>query len=143
MANKVQKITVVDASEGMIRQCLQRHPELSCVHSEAQNLPFVNNSVNKIIIVDAFHHFQNQKQVIKEIKRVLNKNGKVIIEEFNPVKIFGKLVVVIEKILCMGSHFHSPASLMNLFSMNGFKARIVNENKSAYYLVAEKTTNNL
>ena len=142
-ANKVQKVTVVDASGGMIRQCLQRHPELSCVHAEAQNLPFADDSVSKIIIVDAFHHFQNQKQVIKEIKRVLNKNGKVIIEEFNPAKIFGKLIVIIEKMFCLGSHFHSPTSLMNLFSMNGFKARIVNENKSTYYLVAEKTTNNL
>jgi len=143
LANKVQKVTVVDASEGMIRQCLQRHPELSCIHAEAQNLPFADDSVNKIIVVDAFHHFQNQKQVVKEIKRALVDNGKVVIEEFNPVKMFGKLIVIIEKMLCLGSHFHSPTSLMNLFLMNGFKTTIVNENKSTYYLIAEKSTNSL
>ena len=138
LANKVQKVTVVDASEGMIRQCLQRHPELSCVHAEAQNLPFANDSVNKIIIVDAFHHFQNQKQIIKEIRRVLNKNGIVVVEEFNPLKMAGKLVIIMEKLLLMGSVFHSPLSLADLFSSYGFKVRLTDEDKTSYYLIGEK-----
>jgi len=143
LANKVQQVTVVDASGGMIRQCLQRHPELSCVNAEAQNLPFADDSINKIIIIDAFHHFQNQKQVIKEMERILANNGKVVIEEFNPIKMFGKLIVIIEKMFCLGSHFHPPTSLINLFSINEFKVRTINENKSTYYLIAEKLTNSL
>ena len=138
LANKVQKVTVVDASGGMIKQCLQRHPELFCVRAEAQNLPLADNSADKIIIIDAFHHFQNQKQAVKEIKRVLANNGKVIVEEFNPVKMFGRLIVIIEKMFCLGSHFHSPDSLMNLFSMDGFKVRLIDENKTSYYLIGEK-----
>jgi len=142
LANKVEKIVVVDSSQKMIGGC-KKHAGLLCMFAQAEELPFPEQSFNKIIVIDAFHHFQNQKQVVKEIKRVLANNGKVVIEEFNPVKMFGKLIVIIEKMFCLGSHFYSPTSLMNLFSMNGFKARIVNENKSTYYLIAEKLTNSL
>jgi len=142
LANKVKKIVVVDSSQNMIGGC-KKHAGLFCVFAQAEELPFSEQSFNKIIVINAFHHFQNQKQVIKEMKRVLANDGRVVIEEFNPVKMFGKLIVIIEKMFCLGSHFHSPISLINLFSMNGFKARIVNENKSTYYLIAEKLTNSL
>jgi demethylmenaquinone methyltransferase/2-methoxy-6-polyprenyl-1,4-benzoquinol methylase len=138
LRNKVQKITVVDTSEGMLKQCRRRHPELSCVHAEAQNLPFADDSINKVIVIDAFHHFQNQKQVVKEIKRVLAKNSKVVVEEFNPLKITGKLVIIMEKLFLMGSIFHTPLSLADLFSSNGFKVRLIDENRASYYLIGEK-----
>ena len=51
LADEVQKITVVDTSEGMLKQCRQRHPKLSCIQAKAQNLPFADDSVNKVIIV--------------------------------------------------------------------------------------------
>ncbi|MDP3997007.1 MAG: methyltransferase domain-containing protein [bacterium] len=138
LVNKVQKVIVVDASDGMLKQCLQRHPELSCVRAEAQNLPFANDSINKVIVVDSFHHFQNQKQVVKEIRRVLAKNGEVVIEEFNPLKIIGKLTIIMEKLFRMGSVFYIPSSLADLFSGNGFKVRLIEKNRAFYYLIGEK-----
>lgn len=139
LANKVQKVTVVDTSERMLKQCRRRHPELSCIHAEAQSLPFADNSVNKVIIIDAFHHFKNQNQVVQEIKRVLAKNGKVVIEEFNSLKMTGKFLIIIEKLFLLGSTFHHPLSLANLFSKNGFEVRLVDEKKVSYYLIGEKT----
>lgn len=138
LTNKVRKITVVDISEGMLKQCQQRHPDLSCIKAEAESLPFADNSVNKVIIIDAFHHFQNQKQVAREIKRVLAKNGQIIIEEFNPLRVVGKLVIIMEKIFLMNSTFYTPLSLTALFSSNGFKVRIIDENMASYYLIGEK-----
>lgn len=138
LENKVQKVTVVDTSEGMLKQCRQRHPRLSCLYVEAQNLPFSDENINKVVIIDAFHHFQNQKQVVKEIKRVLVKNGKVVVAEFNPTKMAGRLAMVMEKLFLMGSVFHSPSSLVNLFSSNGFKVRLIDEDRASYYLIGEK-----
>lgn len=138
LTNKVQQIIVVDTSKGMLKQCQRRYPGVACAQAEAQNLPFADNSMNKVIIIDAFHHFQNQKQVVKETERVLVKNGQVIIEEFNPLRMTGKLAVIMEKLFLMGSTFHTPLSLVNLFSGNGFKARLVDGNRMFYYLVGEK-----
>lgn len=137
--NKVKKIVVADASQKMIERC-KKHAGLSCVLAQAEKLPFPERYFDKILVVDAFHHFQNQKQVVKEMQRVLANNGTIIMEEFNPAKMFGKLIVVLEKIFCLGSRFHTPLSLKNLFATNGFKVKIIDESKSTYYLVAEKTT---
>jgi len=137
--NKVQNITVVDSSDKMVKQCRLLHPKVSCIYADAQNLPIADGIINKIIIVDAFHHFQNQEQVVKEVKRVLAKNGKVIIEEFNPTKITGRLVAIMENIfLRMGSIFHSPESLADLFSSNFFKVQVFDTGKRVYYIIAEK-----
>ncbi|OGZ35859.1 MAG: hypothetical protein A2V60_00985 [Candidatus Portnoybacteria bacterium RIFCSPHIGHO2_01_FULL_39_19] len=101
-------------------------------------MSFADDSIDKVIIVDAFHHFQNQKQVVKEIKRVLAKNGKVVIEEFNPLKMAGKLIIIMEKLFLMGSIFHTPLSLAELFSSDGFKVQLIDENRASYYLIGEK-----
>lgn len=138
LANKVQKITVVDASEKMLRQCLLRHRALSCVHAYAQNLPFADNSVNKVVVVDSFHHFRNQKQVVEEIRRILTKNGKVVIEEFNPLTVAGKMVAVMEKLFGMNSVFYPPLTLADLFSKDGFKVQLIDEDRASYYLIGEK-----
>ena len=137
LINKVQKMTVVDSSQKMIEQC-QKRTGLSCVFAESENLPFANNSIDRIIIVDAFHHFNNQERAIQEIKRVLTQNGKVVIEEFNPAKIGGRFVMILETVLRLGSVFHTPPSLAQLFSNNGLNAQIFDAQRKTYYLVADK-----
>ena len=138
LVDKVNSVVVVDSSKKMIDQCRQKYPKLSCICSDVKNLPISSDSINKIIVVDAFHHFQDQEQTIKEIKRVLVKNGEIIIEEFNPTSMIGKLVVLMEKIFCMSSVFHSPELLCNLFLSNGFSAKVFTKKRGSYYLVAKK-----
>ncbi len=137
LVGKVQSITVIDVSEKMIEQC-KKHFGLSCVIANGENLPIADNSVDRIILVDAFHHTRNQAQVIKEIKRILKSDGKIIIEEFNPSTILGKLIIILEKILKLGSAFHSPLSLENLFSSSGFSTQLFDAGKTNYHLVARK-----
>lgn len=135
--NKVKEIVVLDSSPGMIKKC-QTHIGLSCVVGLAEKIPFPDDYFDKIIINDAFHHFKNQEAVCKEIKRVLKTIGEVLIEEFNPETIFGKIIVKTESLLKMQSKFHDPKSLSKLFEKYRFKTEIVNENKTIYYLTAEK-----
>ena len=114
LIDKVQSVTVVDSSKEMVKQCQQKYPRISCIHAAAENLPLAKSSINKILMVDAFHHFRSQEQVIKKVKRVLVQKGKVLIEEFNPTTIGGLFVVSVEKILRMGSIFHTPQSFFGV-----------------------------
>ena len=88
--NKVKKIFVVDASPRMLRVAARR--QLRCVHGFAEKIPFPNGFFNKIIIVDALHHFQDLESAIIEIKRVLKDDGKIFIEEVNPQGKFGGML---------------------------------------------------
>ncbi len=140
LIHKVSSVIVIDASEKMIEQCKKIHPELHCMHADAENVPLADNSVDKIILVHSFHHFQNQKLVIKEMKRMLANNGEIIMEEFNPQKIGGMFVAFIEDMLRMKSTFYHPQSLAALFSSNGFEVQIFNAERRVYYLMGKKVS---
>lgn len=136
-ASLVQEIVVLDASKGMIGQC-KKYAGLNCILGSAENIPYDNGYFDSVIIVDSFHHFQNMKKAVEEIKRVLKENGKVIIEEVNFGKFGNWLLEKFEMIVGAKSKIISPESLVALFSKNQFKAKLFNESKSGYYLVGEK-----
>lgn len=101
-------------------------------------MPCADGTIDKIILIDAFHHIPEQPKSIQEMKRVLKENGKIIIEEFNPQTIIGKFIVLSENLFRMQSTFYTPGALKGLFTDNGFNVRIIDENKKSYYLVATK-----
>lgn len=137
LVGKVKKITVIDPSRKMIEQC-RKHSGINCVIADGEKIPLGNDSADKIIIVDAFHHISGKSETITEIKRILRQNGKVIIEEFNPLTFYGKLIVIFEKILRLNSVFYEPSALADLFSKNGFKVNLFDEKNKSYYISAEK-----
>lgn len=132
---KIKSIVVIDPSPKMIEQC-QKHPDLSCMVACAENLPLADNSVGKIILVDAFHHISQQIAAIAEMQRVLKVGGTIIIAEYNPLTFGGRCIEILEKILRLGSTFHSPDSLRKLFTDRGFRARVVDEKQKEYFLIA-------
>lgn len=47
----------------------------------ATDMPFENNSVGGIFMLDTFHHISNTEKFLSEVARVLVKNGKLIMIE--------------------------------------------------------------
>lgn len=47
----------------------------------AENLPFKNNSITNIVLIDVLHHISNPEKFFIEIIKVLKKGGKTIILE--------------------------------------------------------------
>jgi|WetSurMetagenome_2_1015567.scaffolds.fasta_scaffold445944_1 SAM-dependent methyltransferase len=47
----------------------------------ATDMPFENNSVGGIFLLDTFHHISNIEKFLSEVSRVLVKNGKLIMIE--------------------------------------------------------------
>jgi len=135
---KVQETSVLDESKGMIEQC-QKKGSINCVLGKADNIPFGNSYFDKIIIIDAFHHFQNKEKAVQEIKRILKENGKVIIEEVNFNRFGNWLVEKIETIFGAKSKIYSPESVAEFFLKNQFKIKFLDKNRNAYYLIGEKS----
>ena len=77
----------------------------------AYNLSFENNSVSNLIMFDVFHHLAFPGSALEEAKRVLVKNGRIII--FEPyISLFGLLVY--------GIFHHEPMGLFK--KINWFNA---------------------
>ena len=133
--DKIKTIVVVDSSEKMLKEC-EAKTGIKCVLGYAEKIPFPDNYFDKIVVVDALHHFQDLNSVLLELKRVLKDGGKIIVEEVIPKSFFGRFLVLAEKIAFMKSTFYSPDELHNIFAKY-FQTKIAKTNKSSYILIAK------
>ena len=131
----VQEGIVADPSRGMLRQA--RNKGLVAVCSPAEKLPFRTNTFYGIIMVDALHHVNNQRETVHELWRVLAPGGRVVIIEPDISKFVVKLVSVGEKLLLMRSHFLSAEKIAALFFDLGTEVGIIHD-ESNVWVYAEK-----
>ena len=99
---------IVDASRGMLSRV---GADLVPVQASATKLPLPSNSIDAVLIVDAFHHLPDQRVVLGEVARVLRDGGVVVIRDFDPTTIRGRAVAGAERLIGMRSRFLSPADL--------------------------------
>ncbi len=117
---KARRVVVADPSTAMIGSCLKKG--LECVVTSGNKLPFSDNIFDKVLIIDALHHIQEKEAVLKEVRRILKPGGNLILEEFNPKSLLGKIIVYFEKILGFGSQFLTKGELVDLLDRNGFSS---------------------
>jgi len=53
--------------------------KIAHVVGDADNLPFKENSFDKIISINSFYYFKNPFSVAKDLHKILKKNGKIIL----------------------------------------------------------------
>lgn len=76
------------------------------------------NYFNYIFIEDAFHHLPNQEKLIVEIKKLLDKEGKLIISDLS----FGKIGnIIFHKLEPGNSKMYTLKEYKELFEENKFK----------------------
>jgi demethylmenaquinone methyltransferase/2-methoxy-6-polyprenyl-1,4-benzoquinol methylase len=114
MEGKAGQLVVTDLSIGMLQQAGQKEC-LDPLQTHVEFLPFPNNSFDRIVVVDAFHHFCDQKESVAELWRVLAPGGRLVIEEPNIETWTVKMLAVAEKVALMRSHFYGPVAIKNMF----------------------------
>ena len=78
------KLYGVDISEKMIEKAIKKLREKAILKlSDAENLPFNDNTFDYVLSTEAFHHFPNPNKTLKEINRVLKKNGEFMLADVN------------------------------------------------------------
>lgn len=136
LAPTVASITVVDQSPKMIEECRKKH--VACVVGAGEDIPMADASVDKVLVVDALHHIPAQTQAIKEMYRVLKPGGVAVLVEYDPTTLGGGAISFMEWVLNLGSTFHTPHALADMFAAEGFTTNIPNPRKAQYVLVATK-----
>jgi ubiquinone/menaquinone biosynthesis C-methylase UbiE len=101
--------------------------------SYGDELPFIDNQFDWIISILAMHHIPNEQKgnVVREIKRVLKPNGKVLISDLGRPKNFaGKILAWFSK-----NHSHTKGNMETMEKLmikNGFK--IIGKNWSWFFI---------
>jgi SAM-dependent methyltransferase len=107
-------VVVIDLSTGMLKKVYGK-PGLSPLLADAAALPFQTGSVQRVLIVDALHHIKRQPESIHELCRLLEPGGVGVVVEPDTRVFLVKLIVLMEAILLMGSHFLKGDELLGLF----------------------------
>jgi len=103
----VNHLVICDLSQKMLRQAKNKGG-LSPIQSHVEQLPFSDESFQRIMVVDSFHHFSDHRRSVVELLRVLEPGGKLVIEVPDIARLPVKLVALAEKLFLMQSHFFRP-----------------------------------
>ena len=115
------QFTAVDPAEGMLKfsaEYVQTHK------GSAEALPFESESFEAILIGEALHHFQDVDMSIEEMVRVLKKEGRLFIYDFDSSTFIGKFLCMVEKILGEPGNFFAPDMLKEMLETHGFSVEI-------------------
>jgi demethylmenaquinone methyltransferase/2-methoxy-6-polyprenyl-1,4-benzoquinol methylase len=125
---------VADASMGMLAQGKSKFG-LYLVCSLSERLPFPDNVIDRITIVDALHHLSNQSDAAGELFRVLKPGGRLVIEEPNIDHLAVKLIAIAEKLLLMRSHFLNPQKIAGLFTAPSARHQIAKDGSTVWVII--------
>ncbi len=111
-----RRVWLLDPSQPMLQQAIQKFPTAKPVLGYAENLPFKDGiHFDRVIAIDSLHHWDNQLEGLREVERVLEpKKGFSVIVEFDPSRALGHYIKSMEKFFWMGSKFFTPKEMRRL-----------------------------
>lgn len=132
----------LDFSEEMIHQAKKKLGESAKLQvGDAAHLPYDENSFDVIICNASFHHYTKPIQCLKEIHRVLKKEGVLILgDPTAPLRLYLRLLNWGLKYSNSGDyHIYGKKEIHKLLGANGFEPfHWENVNLRSYILTAKK-----
>ena len=141
LSSQVSHLVVSDLSHRMLKKACEKN--IWPVQAHAEKLPFGDARFERVLVVDALHHFCNQREAIRDLLRVLKPGGRLVIEEPDYRHKGVKLIALAEKFTLMRSRFHSPQAIRDMIHAAGMKARIQTDGRYTAWIIADKNSGNL
>jgi demethylmenaquinone methyltransferase/2-methoxy-6-polyprenyl-1,4-benzoquinol methylase len=137
LKNLAGPIVVTDLSRPML-QAAKAKTRLLSVQAHAEALPFPDKQFDRVLVVDALHHFCDAVQAVKELVRVLGHGGRMIIEEPDIRHPLVRVAALLEKMALMRSRFFSPEEIRGMIEACGVPAQIERIGSFAAWIIADK-----
>ncbi len=118
------KLAGIDISPNMIRVANERLGQKADLKvGDAENLPWLDNTFDIVTSTNAFHHFPNPRIAVKEMMRVLQPDGLLVIGDVWLPSPFRQLANLLLPLSPQGDvRIYSEAKMSSLLKANGFYA---------------------
>ena len=123
----------IDPAEGMLKYSADY---VETVQGYAEDLPFDDNSFDMVCMGESLHHFRDVELSMKETVRVLKKEGKLFIYDFDVNTFLGKNICRAEKFLGEPGNFFTPSVLKKMLESHGFTV-IIHQHSWRYTVSAQ------
>ncbi len=100
---------VVDPARGMLERARRRG--LGALQADGARLPVAAESVDAILVSDALHHVGDRDGLLADAARALRPGGVLVVREFDPTTLRGRLLAAGEHLVGFESVFESPDEL--------------------------------
>jgi ubiquinone/menaquinone biosynthesis C-methylase UbiE len=105
-----------------VEKASQNLPEGDIRVGDSENIPWENEKFDLVVCNSSFHHYPNPKRVLKEIRRVLKKDGKLIIGDPTAPGIIRSAVNLTCKVSPHGDyHVYNKREIKRLLRKTEFK----------------------
>lgn len=133
----VDEVVISDLSASMLQQARVKG-QLQPAQAHAERLPFSDASFDRVVVVDALHHFCNQREAMGDLLRVLKPGGRLVIEEPDIHRLVVKFVALGEKLALMRSHFLTAEHMRDMVAAHGYTAAIERDGQFTVWVSVDK-----
>ena len=133
----VGRLVLCDLSFRMLQQARLKDAH-TCLRCRVQQLPFPPATFERVLVVDALHHFGDQQRALASLLDVLKPGGRLVIEEPHGGTLPGKIIGWLEKLALMGSHIHKPDQIQNMIADLGYLSTIQPYGQYAVWITVDK-----
>ena len=138
-AETCKEVYVLEPERKKLAYAAERRKGIRFMLGSADLIPFPDEYFTKVMAIVAFHHFSDQDSALGEMKRVLRPNGLLVLNEFDPTTLRGKLVNFHEnKLRSMNCNYYQPLQLKDKVKQHGYKEISIRPSAVGYFLTAMK-----
>jgi len=117
----------VDPAEGMVKKARQMMPDSTFIICPAESIQLPDTSVDLIFSTTSFHHWSDQLQGIREIKRILRPGGQFILADITIPQFLLRFI--------HHGHFRNQSEVRKMFEESGLEVQMQRRLLWGHFLV--------
>lgn len=136
LSQSCRMVYILDESEGMLSR-VKGNEKVVTVKGDALKAPFDCSSFDVVVMSDVLHHIGNQSALIEEVFRMLKRDGKLLIMDFEKKHVKTRLLGAFEFTLFGRLYFRTSKEVQGLIKDKFNITRFI-DNKYYFIVVGEK-----